>query len=139
MCLEIKENSKVKIAEKDITCYKICLCKTERCKWSLKNFFGNKTAKFYKTPFCYADVEIGKKYQSYLLASSSFSINEGLHSFVENPNGKSELYLCNYDVIIKCVIPKGASYYEGIQFNLPGYASSEILYVEFLEERKRKQ
>ena len=88
-----------------------------------------KTRKILKTPFQDAIVEIGQTYKSELILGGTNynSVFEGLHTYANKPptsyrDGK----------LIKCVIPKGATYYEGLGFWKPGYASNELRYVKVL-------
>lgn len=88
----------------------------------------------YKTPFQSFPVIIGNTYESCLVLEYR-EINEGLHSFVH----KEDCIICSkpYNVVVKCIIPKGASYYKGTFsqgfLERENYVSDKITYVEIIK------
>jgi hypothetical protein len=121
MCLEnIGEKKK---ATKNIICYKIL--------YALKTEF--------LTPYRSMRIQLGEEYSSVLIVRGEFDavVEEGFHSFEEPPHLQCfrGLTLCYPIVIAKCIIPKGASYYEGSFRGLPCYASNKIKYLELLNEK----
>lgn len=119
MCLEIQKDAKILIAAEDIVCYKI-----------VKN--PNEYHKNYRSYFQLTDIEIGKTYISCLNRVKN-SIEEGLHS-MGHYYGVSLLryYLADINSsIVKCIIPKGSSYYVGEFYSNISYASDKLIYVEF--------
>ena len=138
MCLYIKKNAKVKTAKKDIVCYKVV----------------EKKAKYgYVTPFFNMPISIGEEYGDVSLEKKDnlygIVIEEGYHSlktFEDAAEFVAVLMLvhpfCSF-TIVKCVIPKGAKYYDGrttIKFGEQhnGYASDRIRYVEAVYEDREK-
>lgn len=152
MCLVLDdENNKAKIAESDITCYKILKLSpnslTNRGDVGLKTYFQN------------ANVKIGCEYESDLFSLSKGlikTVEQGLHSFVYQGDiwhylGNYELSTVDHDmifddltlpkgtqvidgfkVIVECVIPKGSRYFKGYfgVYSFPSYASDKLRYVK---------
>ena len=123
MCLFIN-HLEPKIADKDIVCYKL----VERTK--IKGIYKSKYQEFeyvirqlYTNYFDikYIDMLIKRRY-------SRFAIEEGMfHSYV---NYLSAITVLPNRVALKCIIPKGAYYFEGYFGNYPSYASSQIKILE---------
>lgn len=86
------------------------------------------TKKGYVTPYRYFPVEIGKTYHSELIREDN-EVNIGLHSykFMEDARLDTEGY-----IIVKCIIPKGSEYYEGVFWDEISYASNCLQYVEII-------
>jgi hypothetical protein len=80
------------------------------------------------TPFRYSPVEIGKTYESELEVCGD-TIEKGLHSFkkVVRP------YYKDNAIFVKCIIPKGSKYYEGLFNDRISYASNKLTYLEIIE------
>jgi hypothetical protein len=122
MCLE--KISKKKIATEDIVVYKLVYTYNDCLH----------------TVFQYSLVEIGKTYHSKIKIINRFSKNKyieiALHSF---KNLNDAIIHKNSDAkkIVKCIIPKGAKYYEGVfdtgWISSPSFASDTIKYVEKIE------
>ena len=123
MCLVLKY-LEPKIADKDIVCYKL----VERTK--IKGIYKSKYQEFeyvirqlYTNYFDikYIDMLIKRRY-------SRFAIEEGMfHSYT---NYLLAITILPNLVVLKCIIPKGAYYYEGYFDDSPSYASSQIKILE---------
>lgn len=111
MCLSVRSNWKrdgwnhpvPRKAEKDIICY----------KWLERG-----DDKMLQTPFKMVLVKIGQRMKaklgigySYIVVPSEITVNEGIHGFTSKreafKNFRTE------DVIVECIIPKGAEYIRG--------------------------
>ena len=125
MCLTIKKGQEPQIASEDIPCYKVIL------------MYDN----YYITPYREMRIEIGCTYESELYTSGALilkhsqyyaQIDIGLHSFKNLKGATDDLSFLpsnDYTVeIVKCIIPKGATYYEGTFNNRESYASDKIKY-----------
>ena len=124
MCLFIN-HLEPKIADKDIVCYK--LVKRTKIKGVYKsNFlkFEYVIRQLYINYFDikYADMLIKKRYSRSVIEESMF------HSYASNVY--SILKPLQYCILLKCIIPKGAYYFEGYFDNSPSYASSQIKILE---------
>lgn len=123
MCLFIN-HLEPKIANKDIVCYKL----VERTK--IKGIYKSKYQEFeyvirqlYTNYFDikYIDMLIKRRY-------SRSAIEEGMfHSYT---NYLLAITILPNLVVLKCIIPKGAYYFEGYFGNYPSYASSQIRILE---------
>ena len=131
MCLVINQ-LKPKIADKDIVCYK--LVERTNIKGIYKSSFQGfeyVIRQLYTNNF---DIRFVDKIIKNLDTTRSglclYIIEEGMfHSYASYlypvilsplPNG----------ALLKCIIPKGAYYYEGYFYDLPSYASSQIKILE---------
>ena len=137
MCLKVRKNAKVKTAEKDIVCYKV----VEK---------GAKSG--YVTPFFNMPISIGEEYGDVSLEKkdniyNEIVVEEGYHSlktFEDAANYTAMLTLVHQVsfTIVKCVIPKGAKYYDGMtpMFGKlhDGYASDKIRYTDVVYEDREK-
>ena len=113
-----------KIADKDIICYKL----VERTK--IKGVYKSNIQKFeyiirqlYTNYFDikYVDMLIKRRY-------NLSAIEEGMfHSYI---NYLSAIMILPNLVVLKCIIPKGAYYFEGLFNHFPSYASSQIKILE---------
>jgi len=106
-----------------------------RYSWQFDNTVSDLTCedtslinnKNFITPYQRAEVALGNTYKSKLIKERYDKVHEGLHSFKhassarENGDGR----------VVRCVIPKGSEYYEGL-FGGEGYASNTIKYVEII-------
>jgi len=122
MCLQVKEGTLPKIAKKDIVCYKHLIT----------------TSYGYFTTYMHEKVELGNTYSSKLDPIVYNEINMGLHSFSSLKStildAKDELkpYFSHTYIIVKCVIPKGATYYKGTfqtRECVNSYVSDQITYT----------
>ena len=124
MCLSIYQ-LKPKIADKDIVCYKF----VERTK----------VKGIYKSIFVEFEYIIRQLYTNNIKIEFSYKlikpesifgyfIEEGMfHSYANYLSTITVLPNC---VTLKCIIPKGAYYFEGYFGNYPSYASSQIKILE---------
>ena len=125
MCLVIKQ-LEPKIADKDIICYKL-VKRTE-----IKGVYKSNIQRFeYIIRQLYTN-NINIEFTYKLIRYSSFlrySIEEGMfHSYVSHLYPiLSPLPNC---ALLKCIIPKGAYYFEGYFDESPSYASSQIKILE---------
>jgi hypothetical protein len=131
MCLHLngKQNSP-KVATKDITCYKFL-----KRRLNIHEYY-------YTTYYQLSPVEIGNTYESKIIVEKSVIgehiINIALHSFKYLSNLRKTIrrygYYTDKIVIVKCIIPKGSTYYLG-DFEGEGlsYASDKLTYVKILE------
>jgi hypothetical protein len=118
MCLIINSGNREKnVAKGDIICYKLVEYQNR------KN--GRKYASFYR----HAPVVLNETYTSKLNCCSTgyrCVVFEGLHSFKFPINKKDHIVKKFHSkALIKCIIPKGANYYE----NDYEYASDTIIYT----------
>jgi hypothetical protein len=135
MCLLIDNDIKPTVAENDIKCYKVVIIKTED---NIK----------YLTYYREVEVELGETYYSKFTFTKSFiyitklKLEEGLHSFKSLNDAKyfnQNRTLDEDRIIIECIIPKGAEYYEGdfyhydkklnINIKSINYASNILKYI----------
>jgi len=123
MCLTLKSSeTKPKIATKDIVCYKGII----------------ETPKGFITPYQGFKVKIGKTYFSEIYKYDD-EIDVGLHSFAIYEEmiawEKREIEIRKGAELkpVKCIIPRGATYYTGEFSTNKSYASSELKYVELID------
>ena len=85
----------------------------------------------YRTPYQSAIVRIGETYTSELKCEDRFGegyeVYIGLHSYVNIPS----IIISHREVLVECIIPKGASYYVG-KFVSDSYASDTLTYVKLI-------
>ena len=125
MCLFINQ-LEPKIADKDIICYKL-VKRTE-----IKGVYKSNIQRFeyiirqlYTNYFDikYVDMLIKRRYNLFAIENGMFhSYASYLCPVILNP-------LPNW-ALLKCIIPKGAYYFEGYFEDLPSYASSQIKILE---------
>jgi len=128
MCLVLKKDQKAIVAEEDIVVYKM--------------FEKNNTTGAYRSFYKGVAVEFNKEYTSELIVEKFkgmyiymymdiYCINIGLHAFTSIDD---VLDSCNYaplmsgytGVLVKCIIPKGSTYYE----NNDQCASDKMFYTD---------
>ena len=123
MCLFINY-LEPKIADKDIVCYKL-VKRTEikgvqksniqRFEYIIRQLYTN------YFDIKYVDMLIKRRY-------NLSAIEEGMfHSYA---NYLSAITVLPNLVVLECIIPKGAYYFEGYFGNYPSYASSQIKILE---------
>ena len=134
MCLHLCKNTKKKIADKDIVCYKVLFYDETDKTHAVSQFEG-------------FDYMLGRLEYSLLdLPDYSYRVFHGFHSYKYYEDALESIYAyglldCNYgnswenrEKVYKCIIPKGSDYYEGIQPSMPydmvGYCSSQIVIME---------
>lgn len=83
----------------------------------------------YQTIYQYFTVKIGETYTS-PLEKNNDTVHMGLHSYASIRDTQYSI-LVN-EVIAKCIIPKGASYYKGRFGGYTSYASDILTYVELI-------
>ena len=126
MCL-VLSHLKPKIADKDIVCYKL----VEKTK--IKGIYKSNYQGFeYIIRQLYTnnlDIRFANKSMKWYFYKSFYKIEEGMfHSYVSHLYPiLSPLPCC---ALLKCIIPKGAYYYEGEFDESPSYASSQIKILE---------
>lgn len=187
MCLDLNENTKLKIATKDIICYKRIKLfpTTSLTNWNLyhgKEFTGDIAGikcsgvinsapncltyfntdnsrlgehvldylvnsiivdgkelvySALHTPYQRTRIEIGNTYYSQLIREVSgseqykwYEVKIGLHSFKYKKAAIND----GEGLIVKCIIPKGATYYVGEFGNDISYASDTLKYVEIIKK-----
>ena len=130
MCLVINQ-LEPKIADKDIVCYK--LVKRTKIKGVYKSSFQGfeyiiRQLYTNNLDIRFVDKIIKNLYPSYP-SSCIYVIEEGMfHSYASNLYPiLSPLPNC---ALLKCIIPKGAYYFEGYFDDSPSYASSQIKILE---------
>ena len=130
MCLEIKNKKNKKIAESDITCYKLVIKRDDE----LVTFFQNipvVIGSTYTSDFSF-DIMLGKA-----------SVVKGLHS-VPTINDCRKIvrsYLACFNLndeeiqisVAECIIPSGSEYYVGKFEDINSYASTAITYQSIVK------
>ena len=131
MCLDIKQ-LKPKIADKDIICYK--LVKRTKIKGIYKSSFQRFEYVIRQLYTNNLDIRFADKVIKNLCPSRPhlgiYAVEEGMfHSYASHlyPVILSPLPNC---ALLKCIIPKGAYYFEGYFDDAPSYASSQIKILE---------
>jgi len=135
MCLNLNINAKKHKAKSDLVCYKI----------ARKDSINSRLVTYFQM----AKISIGKTYTSELFRYSvadrfnnkrSAYVDFGLHSF--KTYEQALMFYTDRDYVvgiclIKCVIPKGAWYYEGLFSTYDSYASSNLRYDEIVFDRNK--
>lgn len=120
MCM-LKLSSRLK-ATKDIVCYKVCICNTDKIYslhyrdfiWELNKEYTADRAKIYYLP-------------DYVYDGYFHTFNKIEYALKEKEEGSFKIYTKVY----KCIIPSGAYYYKGLhQDGKEGYASKKLKIVE---------
>ena len=131
MCLDTKQ-LEPKIADKDIVCYK--LVKRTKIKGIYKSNFQRFEYVIRQLYTNNLDIRFADKVIKNLCPShphlSIYAVEEGMFHSYENhlyPVILSPLPNC---ALLKCIIPKGAYYFEGYFDESPSYASSQIKILE---------
>lgn len=83
----------------------------------------------YKTIYQNFTVKIGETYTS-PLEKMYDTVHVGFHSYANIRD--TQRSILGDEVIAKCIIPKGASYYKGIYDGYTSYASDILTYVELI-------
>lgn len=119
MCLYTKQKE-VKIAKKDITCYK--LINPNMTSW-FHTEFKWELNKLYETEmdFCPVYKTVSQAFHSYK------TLQDLMYGYFQS------LSPC---MMVKCTIPKGSEYYLGKQGEMDGYASNKIIANEILDVKK---
>lgn len=119
MCLHTKQKE-VKIAKKDITCYK--LINPNMTSW-FHTEFKWELNKLYETEmdFCPVYKTVSQAFHSYK------TLQDLMYGYFQS------LSPC---MMVKCTIPKGSEYYLGRQGEMDGYASNKLIANEILDVKK---
>ena len=111
MCLQLKsEFTKSKTAEKDIIVYKWAKVANDALY----------------TPYYVTEIVFNKPICSELIKDIDV-ITKGLHSFKHKTGALYDAYFLSF-AIVECVIPAGATYYEGKYEDQVSYASDTIIF-----------
>jgi len=144
MCLTLTENSKLKVAEEDIVCYKVVLRQYSGVYRSEFYAYLYETGVLNKHPF--GDITIttlprittyrSANFNQQVIAGYEQVVERGFHSFT----CKKDAYkyagcvinrmfhgISKDVVVVKCIIPKGANYIEGTYSEYPNYVSNKII------------
>ena len=127
MCL-VTAQLEPKIADKDIICYK--LVKRTKIKGIYKSSFQGFEYIIRQLYTNNLDIRFANKSIKRYFYKCFYKIEEGMfHSYA------SYLYPVILSplpcgALLKCIIPKGAYYFEGYFYDLPSYASSQIKILE---------
>lgn len=84
------------------------------------------------TPYRRVPINIGEKYHSKIKKFQN-RIHVALHSFKYLKDAKVDCIGLYEEKYVKCIIPKGAVYYEGVFNGAESYASNELVYLEIVE------
>ena len=124
MCL-ITDQLEPKVADKDIICYKmVTKSRIKGVYISEYRRFKYITEKLYTNNIDIKNSEIVFKTISPLIGV--YSISDFMFHSYQSPYK----YSLRADTLVKCIIPKGAYYYEGYFDDSPSYASSQIKILE---------
>ena len=119
MCLIVKEQ--IQIAKRDMVCFKIVNSENFRTPYKYYKYIKNKINR------ARMNLKLNHNDNSY----------SGFHSFVNKKDAISKLD--EIQCIIKCIIPKGSKYYDGIQSgqfnaNVRNYCSNQIIAKEIIKK-----
>ena len=148
MCLTLTDITP-RVAEEDITVYKV-LFSMVRVRDHISNMMLKKSLReaTYMSPYQYAPYELGKRYESVLGKPNvryddegeliDINLEEGLHTYgnLEDAVSYRNATARHWGtVVVKCRIPKGAEYYEGLfpslrQGDVLSYASDTLVLDE---------
>jgi len=139
MCLRTQQK-RVKTAKADIIVYKHVI---NNCFSNSIDYGDHKPKRLYTsvnsdyiTSYQKTPVEIGKTYKSKLDKPDDHGdIHMDLHSFADLADAKKEARNWR-EVLVKCVIPKGARYYLGDFEEYSSYASNQLQYIEIIRDYK---
>ena len=133
-----------KIAQEDITCYKVLeICNPE---WEVESGRKRKSKKTVLRSIYYPNFKwsIDKRYRSKLEVIqprhtvNHYSVATAFHSYQTLESAKSYYETTSVDpcVIVRCIIPKGAKYCVGQHGNEDGYASNRMIMKEIVDFKK---
>ena len=148
MCLYTQK--KPKIAEEDIICYKVLeICNSE---WNLESSRKRKSEKPVLMSYFHSGFKwnIDKRYRSKLVIiqrqvvtcfdSCNYLVSNAFHSYQTLETAKLFCRYISYQsdmepcAIVRCIIPKGAKYCEGMHSDgSDGYASNQIIMKEIVD------
>ena len=130
MCLYLN-HLEPKIADKDIVCYK--LVEKTKIKGVYKSYFQEFEYVIRQSYTNNLDIKFVDRIIKNLCPSyphyGIYAIEEGMfHSYTSSMY--PILSPSPYYTLLKCIIPKGAYYFEGLFNHFPSYASSQIKILE---------
>lgn len=141
------------VADKDIECYKVLTFRWEdRNKFKTKFLHKLGRLKDFQTLFQDAPVTIGEvvnaspvlsQFELYKINSYNPRLYEGfIHSYkhlLDASKSKRGSWCEEYQVIVKCIIPKGTYYFTGTNDEgYDNYASCAIKYIKIVDKAKVK-
>ena len=119
---------KPKIADKDIICYKLVV--RTKIKGVYKSSFQGFEYIIRQLYINNLDIRFVNKNMKRYFYTGFYKIEEGMfHSYVSHLYPVILSPLPNW-ALLKCIIPKGAYYFEGYFDDAPSYASSQIKILE---------
>ena len=136
MCLLVKKNYSIQIAEEDIPCFKV-MFKT--------GGDGSLYSIYQHTPYKEKEIKFSDLDSPKRDIYGDFGIERGLHTFAYFSEAKRNVTDGVYDigkdgghvvcelVLYKATIPKGAAYYEGTYEGRKSYASNALILEEECE------
>lgn len=145
MCLRFNKRPRRMKARRDITVYKHLIDNTD-------SRFSSMQQACMITSYRYAPVEVDNKtvYKSELVLDKKFllgnmKVDVGLHSYARKSTAVAEGRGLT-EVVVECVIPKGAEYYAGYASCTShskkvcgdAYASTELKYVKVIKDFTRR-
>ena len=126
MCLDIN-HLKPKIADKDIVCYKLVV--RTKIKGIYKSSFQGFEYIIRQLYTNNLDIRFINKSIKHSFHACFYKIEKDMfHSYTSSMY--SVLSPSPYYALLKCIIPKGAYYFEGLFNHFPSYASSQIKILE---------
>lgn len=134
MCLYLKENTKKKIANRNIVCYKVVSYDENDKTHVVSQFEG-------------FEYTLGRfEYSQLDSPDVNHRVFHGFHSYKYYEDALESIYAyglldCNYGnswedrwKVCKCIIPNGSHYYDGVQpstpYDMVGYCSNQIVIME---------
>lgn len=132
MCLHLKKSQyKIKIAKKDLVCYKMFYFKNYNTK-DIKDGITGVVRTYYKYKFN----EINNTELDSLNNVKRYGIvNYGFHSYNYKKDILSDEKNWAWHIIVKCIIPKGSEYYNGYN---PEYDSDRYKRIEVKQRVSNK-
>lgn len=147
MCL-YSLKSKATKADKDIVCYKVYMTSGDTTRKKLKWKFKLFIPVLYSSPIQVSQYKIRKNttiianalYTTtsyYYYPTQEYRVDYGIHTYkclsdiIADPFYRD--WVGRAVVIFKCIIPKGAYYYEGRYGHTPAYCSEKIIIKEIIQ------
>ena len=127
MCLILSARNrygKPQIATEDIYVYKAVIDNSQKQSTHHK--------KGILTLYREKPIKIGSTYRSKFSFDHEGDIEQGLHCFMYRHDAEAVCQCFTYRKAVKCVIPKGSSYYKGWFSGVSCYASNKLTYLEFI-------
>lgn len=116
MCWYSYKKPELRIAEEDITCYKVVW--NELMHPWVYSFYRNFKYSLHNQYFIKdgLSIDVHKRIDTRQL---EYTIDEGFHSYIQKPGFKDDCIWCTddsfechgFECIVKCTIPKGSVYY----------------------------